>query len=419
MGDWDFSPPRSAELGDHDVPLLGEQLVGRRIALLVTGGIAAMKAPLVARALRRRGAEVTAFVSREGLRYVTEETLAWSTVRPVVTRLTPAAEHLSDGQPFDAYLLAPATYNSLNKIAGGTADSVVTSTLASAIGRLERGETQVLVAPTMHGTLHTRILTDSLRRLADLGVRVIPPRDDYGKHNLPSEEVLVAEVCRAVSRSPLAGVSLLVTGGPTAVVIDAIRRLTNKFTGELGCRIAEELYLRGAEVHWVHGESPFSPPEYLPCRPVRNFDDYRHQVLEVLGEKACPFAVFSAAVADYRPITVLPGKTPSGGALQSLELEPTEKVVETVRQRFPDLHMVTFKYQEDISHQELLEIAAARRARGYQAVVANRGEERGPNGEQVAYLTTEGAEPQRLVDKRGIARALADYLEQQAGADSG
>ncbi|MEM7483256.1 MAG: phosphopantothenoylcysteine decarboxylase [Acidobacteriota bacterium] len=398
-------------MGDHDVPRLGDQLAGRHVALLVTGGIAAMKAPLVARALRRQGAAVTAFASREGLRYVTEETLAWSTVRPVVKELTPAAEHLSDDQPFDAYLLAPATYNSLNKFSLGVADGVITSTLASALGRQERGETEVLVAPTMHGTLHNRILTESLERLDRLGVRVIPPRPGYGKHNLPAEEVLVAEVCRAVSRSPLKGVRLMVTGGPTPVAIDAVRRLTNKFRGELGCRVAEELYWRGADVLLIHGAGAYMPPEHLPWKLVMDYDEYRQAVLEEVSENHPRAAIFTAAVADYRAKKVLAGKTPSGGALARIDLVPTEKVVELVRERDPKLHMVTFKYQEDIGHDELMEIAADRRRRGYQTVIANRGEERGPDGEQVAWLTHDSAEPLRMEGKLVIAKAIADHLE--------
>ena len=408
---WDLTPPPDSELGDRDVPRDGDHLRGRRIALLVTGGIAAMKAPLVARALRRQGAEVVAFASEEALRYVAREALEWSTAHPVVTRLTAEAEHLSDGAPFDAYLLAPATYNTINKLAAGVADGVVTAAAASALGRMERGRTRVLVAPTMHGSLHNSILVASLRRLADLGVRIVPPREDYGKHNLPDEAELVAEVCRAVSTSPLRGVAVLVTGGPTPVPIDNVRRITSRFRGKLGVRIAENLHLRGADVCLIHGDGAFRPPDHLPWRLARTYDEYLDGVLDELASKDYRFGIFSAAVADYRPKEVRPGKIPSGGALAQLELVPTAKVIQQVRQRFPDLHMTTFKYQEGVSHEELMRVAAERLERGSQAVIANRGEESGPQGEQVAYLAVPGREPVRLVGKRVIAAAIADHLE--------
>lgn len=413
--DWDLSPPPRADLGDREVPRQGHHLEGKRVALMISGGIAAMKAPLLARALRRQGAEVVAFVSGEGLRYVTPDALEWSTLHPVVTRLTPAAEHLSDEHPFDAYLLAPATYNTLNKLRHGIADGVVTASLASALGRLERGETRLLVVPTLHGSLHTAVLTESLRTLSALGVRVVPPREDYGKHNLPGEEVLVAEVCRAVSRSPLKGVPVLVTGGPTPVPVDGVRRLTNRFRGTLGILIAEELYLRGAEVHLLHGDGARRPPDHLPHTVVPTYDDYRRGVLESIAARGHRAAVFSAAVADYAPREVLPGKTPSGGALSRIDLVPLPKVVEEAQERFPDLYMVTFKYQEGVSHEELLAVARKRLER-YPAVVANRGEEMGPEGDQVAYLVSrEEKEPRKMVGKPAIARAIADHLERVVG----
>lgn len=423
MTDWDLSPPPPSDLGDREVPRDGDQLAGRRVALMVTGGIAAMKAPLIARALRRRGADVVAFLSGDGARYVTEDTLEWSTTHPVVTRLTAAAEHLSDAEPFDVYLVAPATYNTINKLAHGIADGVITASLASALGRLEhaRRDTrarlvrpQILIAATMHGSLHNSILTESLGRLREMGVRLIPPREDYGKHNIPDEGALVAEVCRAVSESPLRGRRILVTGGPTPVAVDSVRRLTNRFRGTLGTLIAEELWLRGAAAYLVLGGGAYRPPDWLPHEIVPTYDDYRERVLAVLDEGAAGDAsyragIFSAAVADYRPKEVHAGKIPSGGELQTIELVPTRKVIREVRDRHPDLHMVTFKYEEDVSHDELIEIARKRAEEGYEAVVANRGEEM--EGDHVAWLVTPGGEPRKMVGKTGIARALADHLE--------
>jgi len=197
MKEWDRTPPTPSDLGDHEVPREGDELHGMRIALLVTGGIAAYTTPTLARSLRRRGGEVQAFCTSEALRYVTAETLEWATTNRCITGLTPDAEHLSDDDPFDVYLVAPASYNTIGKVVAGIADTVVTAALASALGRMEQGRVRVLVAPTMHGSMHNRVLVDNCRRLVELGVRVIPPRDAYGKHNLPGDETLVAEVVAA------------------------------------------------------------------------------------------------------------------------------------------------------------------------------------------------------------------------------
>lgn len=411
MNHWDLSPPPPSPLGDHDVLLEGSHLRGKRIALLLTGSIAAMKAPEIARSLRRQGADVVAFASNEALRYTTIDTLEWCTTNKVVTKLTAAAEHLSDGAPFDAYLVAPATYNTINKMRYGIADGVITSSLASAIGRMEQGKTKILVVPTMHGSLHNSILTESLRKLQAMGIEMISPRSDYGKHNLPATKEIVAQVCRVISCSLLKGVSVLVTGGPTPVEIDNVRRITNRFTGRLGINITEELYLRGAEVKLIHGESTCIPPAHLPHQMAKTFDQYFALVLEELHRKAYTFGIFSAAVADYKPETVISGKIPSGGTLKTINLLPTLKVIDEVKAKFPKLYMVIFKYQEGISHEQLMEIALNRLKRGYPAVVANRGEETGANGEQVAYLVTQIEEARKMVGKKEIAKEIVDNLE--------
>lgn len=415
MNDWDFQAPPESESGNNSFPtdrqvvLESIHLENKRIALLVTGSIAAMKAPLIARTLRRQGADVVAFVSNEALRYTTVDALEWSTTNQVITKLTANAEHLSEENPFAAYVVAPATYNTINKMALGIADGVITSTLASAIGKMERGKTQILIAPTMHGSLHNSILTESLGKLDRLGVKIIPPKVAYGKNNLPAEKAIASAVCRAVSLSDLKDIPILVTGGPTPVPIDSIRRLTNRFTGKLGTCIAEELYLRGAKVKLIHGQGSYSPPTYLPHQVVTTYDEYVTEVMREL-QNNYHYGIFSAAVADYKPAQIFPGKIPSA-KLTKIDLVSTQKVISQVKDKFPHLGMITFKYQENVSHEELINIAQTRLKEGYQMVVANRGEEQQATGAQVAYLVTKLEKPEKVVGKQKITQAIANYLE--------
>ena len=197
MKKWDFSPPAPSDLSDHAVPLDGTELMGKKIALLITGGIASIKAPFIARLLRKHAAVVTVYASAEALRYTTVEALEWSSDNKVVTELTSAAEHLFR---FDCYLIAPATYNTINKIARGIADSVVTTTMASALGRMEREGAKILIAPAMHGSMHNSILTGSLKILDNMGAGIIPPRDEYGKHNIPDDDVILEAVISALTK---------------------------------------------------------------------------------------------------------------------------------------------------------------------------------------------------------------------------
>jgi phosphopantothenoylcysteine decarboxylase/phosphopantothenate--cysteine ligase len=301
MSTWNPSPPPESPLGDHAVAAEGTHLADRHIALLVTGGIAAMKAPMLARSLRRQGASVTCLLSDEALRYVTEDTLAWASDNPVVTRLSARAEHLGDGLHFDAYLVAPATYNTINKMACGIADGTVTATLASALGRLERGQTKVLVCPTMHGSMHTHILTESLQRLQRLGVIVVSPREENGKHNLPDEGPIVAAVSRAVSTSPLRGRRILVTGGPVPSRLDDVRAISAMSSGSTAIAIATDLALRGAEVSLVLGAGAIDPPSWLCAWRVADIREYRDLLKRILDQQPHDVAVLAAAVATSSP----------------------------------------------------------------------------------------------------------------------
>lgn len=405
--DWDFSAPTPSAMGDHDVPLVSTRLAGKRVALLVTGGIAAMKTPQIARGLRRHGADVVAFASADALRYVAREALEWACLGQVVDNLTWRAEHLSDGAPFDAYLVAPATHNTIAKMAQGIGDTLVTSALISALGRMEQGRAKVLVAPTMHGSMHNAQLVDNARRLAAQGVSFVAPRDAYGKHNLPDTEVLCVAVGRALSTSPLRDKRIMVTAGPTPVPIDGVRRIVNRFRGRLGADVTEELVWRGADAELLLGDGAWRPRAPMPLAIARTYDAYRDMVLERV--QAGLFAgVFSAGVADYRPKTVVDGKIVSGAAEYPLLLEPTEKVIDLAMAANPAMHTIAFKYLEKVSEDELVRVAAKRLDRA-RLVVATRGEDTRGREQRALMVTSAGVV---AVDgKAAIARAIADHLE--------
>ncbi len=184
--------------GDRALRPTSQRLAGKSVALCVTGGIAAYRTPGLVRELRRAGADVYAFTTPSALQFVTVDALEWTTLHPVVHALDGRAQHV-ETHP-DAYLVAPATYSTLNKLAAGVADNAVTTTLASALGLLEQGKTQVLLAPTMHGSMVNPILRGSLARLANLGCVVIAPLARDGKATLPDDATLVEALATALGR---------------------------------------------------------------------------------------------------------------------------------------------------------------------------------------------------------------------------
>ena len=398
-----FNP--NQELSDHDVARKGNHLEGKSIALLVTGSVAAMNSPNLARELRKYGASVTAFVSEAALKYgVNQNALEWATYpNAVVTELTNASEHLKD---FDAFLVAPATANTICKVANGIGDTVVTTTLQSALGR----DKKILMAPAMHGSLHNRHLTEAVGSLYNSGVFFIAPYDAFGKHNMTDKSTIVADVCAQTSLSNLCGVNVLVTAGPTPVKIDNVRRITNKFSGKLGVLIADELYRQGADVHLLQSYSGIRPPRYISHRLFQDYDEYFDLVKNEFWYSTYKFGVFSAAVADYKPKEVLEGKTPSKGALKTIELTETEKVIDWVQSNYPELDMVTFKYEEGKTHGELYEIAKARVDKGHLAVVANDGSTF-VDGKQEAFIVSDSCSDLVFQGKSAIASGVVSFLD--------
>lgn len=371
---WFCQPPAPSTISDHGVIQLGDYLRGKSIAILITGSVAAMKAPLIVRALRRFGATTTVFASESALRYVGKDSLAWASNRLIITELTPKSEHLSGNKPYDCYLLVPASYNTINKVANGIADSVVTTTLASALGYLTQKKTKVLMAPAMHGSMHNPLLSRSLLTLFKLGVQFIKPRQEFGKNNLPPQDAIIAEVCRALPDDALKGVKVLVTGGPTPIKIDDIRRLTNCFSGKLGITIAKNLFLSGADVMLLQSASGIRPPEWLPHTLYEDYDQYSE--LAISASDDSDYGIFSAAVADYG-LENTTGKIPSGKESLTIKLEPLPKVIEQIKKKAtqwsPECQtkIISFKFEADADYETLKKIAAKKLENGHFAVIGN------------------------------------------------
>lgn len=350
-----------------EISKAGNYLEGKKVALCIGGGIAATEDIKLARMLRRYGAEVTAYFTPAALKFVTETSMEWATGNKVVKDLTGASEHLSLE---DIVVIAPATCDTIGKIANGIADNAVTAKVLTALGR----KTPVLFAPAMN-----MVMAESPFFCANLGklveyAKMVDPRLDYreGIAKMADTRTIAAETARAVSKSKLKGKKILVTAGPAPGKIDDTRIMSNIFRGRLGLKIAEEAYLRGADVKLIMGPSGIKAPSYIQSIAIRDYDEYYAKVFEEL-KSGYNIGIFSAAVADYLPERQN-GKIPSG-TLDSLALHPSRKVIDDVRNAYPNLFMVTFKLEAGVTRERLEEIAL-KRLEKYPVVVANRLEDR-------------------------------------------
>jgi phosphopantothenoylcysteine decarboxylase/phosphopantothenate--cysteine ligase len=341
-------------------------LSGVNVALGVTGSIAAVKTVELAHELRRQGASVRAVTTDAASSIVHPWSLQFATGRPVVTEITGAVEHVElcgeDGWA-DVLLIAPATANTVGKMAAAIDDTPVTTCATTALG----GGVPVVVAPAMHEPMydHPGVL-DTIERVESWGVEFVDPRIEEGKAKIATAEAVVLATARAAPPDPLAGREIVVTSGATSERIDPVRVLTNRASGKTGRAVAKACYVRGADVTLVHGGGAIS---YADVRRVESVAEMLEATLAAV--EGADALVSAAAISDYT-VAASDEKIRSGREDLVLELESTPKLVDEVRERHPDLPIVGFKAETGGDDEALIEAARDVMERaGLSFVVAN------------------------------------------------
>jgi phosphopantothenoylcysteine decarboxylase/phosphopantothenate--cysteine ligase len=307
-------------------------LRGRRVLLGVCGGIAAYKAAFLARELRAEGADVTAVLTASATRFVGVETFAGLTGNPAFAALWGAdgtVVHVDLAQTADVLVIAPATANTLAKLAHGLADDLLSATALEFRG-------PIVVAPAMHAGMWTSPVTQAnVAALAARGVRFTGPVEgalahgDEGIGRLAEPEDILETVRAAAEElpgveGPLAGRRVLVTAGPTYEPIDPVRFVGNRSSGKMGIAIASEALARGATVTLVLGPGTVAPPAGVAVIHVDTADAMREAVLARADADAI---VMAAAVADFRPKVAADRKLKKEHGVPELVFEPTPDIL--------------------------------------------------------------------------------------------
>jgi phosphopantothenoylcysteine decarboxylase/phosphopantothenate--cysteine ligase len=309
-----------------------------KVALGVSGGIAAYKAAEIVRLLQERGIRVQVIMTRAAQEFVRPLTFAALSGEKVITEMfaaeqaepniDSAVEHIAVAQSIDALLVAPSTADLLAKFAQGMASDFLTTLYLATTA-------PVVVAPAMNVNMWNHPATQAnLEILKKRGVRVVEPGDGYlacgmtGPGRLAENEAIVAAVMEALGASQdFAGETLLVTAGPTREKIDPVRYLTNRSSGRMGYALAEAALRRGARVLLVSGPTSLEPPGAAEVKRVESAEEMRQAVLELLPEAT--IVIKTAAVSDYRPKSAASQKIKRIGTV-SLELEPTVDILAEV-----------------------------------------------------------------------------------------
>ena len=306
-----------------------------KIALGVSGGIAAYKAAEICRQLQERGIRVQVIMTRAAQEFVRPLTFAALSGEKVITDLfgagaeTPniesAVEHIAVAQSIDALLVAPATADIIAKFASGIADDFLTTLFLATTA-------PVVIAPAMNVNMWENAATQAnIRRLEERGVKIVAPDAGYlacgmvGAGRLAANESVVAAAMEALGASQdLAGEVVLVTAGPTREKIDPVRFLGNRSSGKMGYALAEAALRRGARVILVSGPVALEAPTGAEIARVESAEEMRRAVLARSAEAT--MIIKAAAVADFRLAQPATEKMKRKGAM-SLELEPTADIL--------------------------------------------------------------------------------------------
>jgi phosphopantothenoylcysteine decarboxylase/phosphopantothenate--cysteine ligase len=313
-----------------------------KVALGVTGGIAAYKAAEIVRLLQDRGIRVQVIMTRAAQEFVRPLTFAALSGEKVITgmfssgeehapNIDSAIEHIAVAQALDALLVAPATADVLAHFAQGIASDFLTTLYLATTA-------PVVVAPAMNVNMWNHSATRAnLQILRQRGVKVVEPDSGYlacgmtGSGRLAENEVIVAAVLEALGAAQdLSGEILLITAGPTREKIDPARYLTNRSSGRMGYAMAEAALRRGARVLLVTGPTALTPSGAAEVTRVESAEQMRDAVLDLLPQAT--IVIKTAAVSDYRAKSASPQKIKRKGPL-TLELEPTADILKEISLR--------------------------------------------------------------------------------------
>lgn len=373
----------------------GTALTGKTIVVGVTGSIAAVETVKLARELIRYGATVYAVMTDAARQIIHEDALYYATGNPVMTKLTGRVEHVeffgSKGVA-DLFLIAPATANTVSKIAAGIDDTPVTTFATTAIGEGKK----VMLVPAMHESMyrHPKVL-ENLKILETWGIDVIGPRFEEGIAKIADNEEIVLRVLRELGDRSLAGKTVFVTSGSTAESIDPIRLLTNRASGKTGNALAKEAYIRGAEVYLFHrGKSSRGHLPHFHEIHTESVQEMIEAVTEKIALADIPVSgknilISAAAISDYT-VEAADSKIKSGERELTIKLKPAKKLIEEACYTDPNIFIVGFKAETDVSHQRLIDSAASKIDAGIaDIVVANDVKEKGMGtNENDVYVVT-------------------------------
>ena len=397
-------------------------LKGKHILLGITGSIAAYKAAVLCRLLKTAGAEVKVVMTPTAKAFITPLTMATLSKNPIAVEFYNPENgdwhsHISLGEWADLYLIAPATANTIAKMATGVADNLLLTTYLSA-------RCGVVVAPAMDCDMFVHTATQhNIGILKERGVTIIESPEGelasglHGKGRMAEPEAIGAEVERLTGcsdeksekKKSLQGKRFVVTAGATCEAIDPVRFITNGSTGKMGYAIAGELAARGAEVTLVSGRTSLAVPEGVRRVDAVSAEEMYRAAVEAFAD--ADGAVMCAAVADYTPAEVSDVKIKKGEGDLVLRLKRTHDIAAELGRDKGGRVLVGFALESD---NETANAEKKLRSKNFDFIVLNSlrdaGAGFGYDTNKISLIDRESREDLPLMAKTEAAAAIVDKI---------
>lgn len=390
----------------------------KHVLLGVTGGIAAYKAPAIVSRLKKLGMEVKVVMTEGATKFVTP--LTFQTMSNQVVHVdmfdqlnNMDVEHIALAKWADVMVIAPATANTIAKLAYGMADNML-STVALAT------KAPILIAPAMNTQmLRAEATQEALKVLKSRKQYEILPTaegllacQDVGKGKMAEPEDIVDYILMALTEKSLLGVDITVTAGPTKERMDPVRFISNHSTGKMGYAIATEAAARGATVHLISGPSQLKVPKGVDFIPVESTDDM-FKAVEAKFD-ATDVLIKSAAPSDYKPKTYAAEKIKKReGGLMAVEFSPNPDIAKHFGAMKGDRVIVGFAAE---SHNMSTYAKKKLEEKNFNFIVANNITEAkagfGSDTNHVHIFSADGSDEELpMMDKSDLAAAILDRVE--------
>ncbi|MCS3923033.1 bifunctional phosphopantothenoylcysteine decarboxylase/phosphopantothenate--cysteine ligase CoaBC [Methanosalsum natronophilum] len=385
-------------------------LEGKTIVIGITGSIAAVRVIELSRELIRHGADVYAVMTKDAEKIIHPEALKYATGNEVISEITGNVEHVEfcglNGNA-DLYVIAPATANTISKIACGIDDTPVTTFATTAIG----SKIPILIVPAMHEAMYSHPgVIENINKLKSWDITILEPNLEEGIAKIVSNQNILLHAERLIYSKAKFSRKLIITSGPTLEYLDPIRAITTLASGKTGNELAKEAFRRGYEVFLVHknklGLNGIN--EII----VNTSEEMIEAVINELDKGGYDAVISAAAISDFY-IESYPKKIKSSNPME-IKMFPSIKLIDKIKKQYPEIFLVAFKAETGIRTEELIDISINRmKESNADMIIANDviNKGMGTNDNEVYIISKDHTIQQVNGSKREIAESIFNCID--------